>query len=200
MIRNTLMAAFIGFMALTGVATAATLDFTALPAASVDNPLASSTIGKVVENNPHDIANVRIGPWAGTTNGKPGKTQNYTSVAPKGKNDGVAEYVFDTPFRQLNFVWGTPDLYNTVLFYRTGVGLIDTVMGFGNGTNVELPTVAITNIGDNGGFDRVQFVSTGTAFEYANLSAVAPIPVPAAGLLLLTALGGVALMRKRKAV
>jgi hypothetical protein len=202
LIRKTLMAATIGLFSLAGMATSATLDFTALPAVSVDNPIASNTVGKVVENNPHDITNVRIGPWAGTPNGKPGKTQNYTSVAPKGKDNGVAEYVFQNSFRKLSFVWGTPDKYNTVNFYRTGAGLIDTVVGFGDGSNIALPKVAVTDIGDGLGFDRVEFVSTGTAFEYANLvaSQPAPVPVPAAGLLLLTALGAVSLMRKRKTV
>lgn len=201
MIRKTLMAATIGLFTLAGEATAATLEFTALPALAVNNPVASNTTGKVVENNPHDIVKVRIGPWAGTPNGKPGKTQNYTSVAPKGKTNGVAEYVFESPFRKLSFVWGTPDAYNTVLFYRNGAGLIDTVKGFGNGTNLVMPKVAVTEIGDGLGFDRVQFVSAGTAFEYANLAASqpAPVPAPAAGLLLLTALGAVALARRRRA-
>ena len=48
--------------------------------------------------------------------------------------------------------------------------------------------------GFDNGFDSVKFSSTGNSFEFA----LAPVPLPAAGLLLLTALGGMKVMSRRR--
>ena len=47
-------------------------------------------------------------------------------------------------------------------------------------------------------FDRLVFSAGKPALEYANLT-IAAVPLPAGGLLLLAALGGVAALRRRKA-
>lgn len=171
---------------LAGAAPAATLSFGALPASAVANPLATTKSGTVIENSATDATNVRLGPWGGTG--------VYTSVS-----RGFATYDFGSVLKTLSFVWGTPDTFNSVQFYLGGV-LVDTVLGFGNGKNIALPTVTISDIGAMG-FDMVKFVSTKTAFEFSNITAStpAPIPVPAAGLMLLAGVGGLAALRRRKA-
>lgn len=189
-------------LGIAGASNAATVAFGALPATAVANPLASSKSGIVVENSANDIASDgtgigRLGPWAGTPIAVPGVSQVYTSVA-----RGFAEYTFGGTgklFKTLSFVWGTPDPFNRVVFFRGGVQVdsIDGTLFSTRALNVDMPLTTVSNI-NGGGFDTVRFSSQGVAFEYANLS-VAAIPVPAAGLLLLTALGGVALLRRRKA-
>ena len=170
---------------LAGAAPAATLSWSALPATSTPNPLATTTVGTVIENVAGTMPGLRRSPWA---NNSPNV---FTSVA-----FGYAEYAFGTLKSSLSFVWGSPDMMNSVAFYRAGT-LIDTIPGFGNGTNIALPALLATAIGDGMGFDTVRFTAPRTAFEYASVE-VAAIPVPAAGLLLLTAVGGVAALRRRK--
>lgn len=170
-------------LGLAGAAPAATLSWSALPAAAIANPIADATGGTVIQNDATDTPKVRIGPWGGAG--------VYTSVS-----KGFATYNFDNVVKSLSFVWATPDGFNGLEFYLGGM-LVDTVAGFGVGFPLALPTVKITDIGTMG-FDSVNFTSTGTAFEFSNLS-VAAIPVPAAGLLLVSALGGIALLRRRNA-
>jgi hypothetical protein len=177
---------------LAGAAPAATVSFSALPANSAPNPTITAQSGQVIADTAGTVGGVRFSPWAGTAGAA---TNIFTSVG-----IGFAEYAFSTLKGSLSFVWGSPDGFNSVEFYRGG-SLIDTVMGMGNGTNLALPTASVTAIGDNMGFDTVRFVSARKAFEYGFVTAadLAPIPVPAAGLLLLTAVGGVAALRRRKA-
>jgi hypothetical protein len=188
---GALVASAVMALGLAGAAPAATVSFGALPALSVGNPLATATSGTVIENSANDVINQRLGPWSGIPP-VAGVSQIYTSVA-----NGYAEYSFGSTFQKLSFVWGTPDKFNTVRFYLGGV-LVDTLAGFGNGNNVLNPTATVTKIGGGAGFDTVRFSSSAVAFEYSNISA-SVIPVPAAGLMLVTALAGMAVLRRRKA-
>jgi hypothetical protein len=171
---------------LAGAAPAATLSWSALPATNTANPLATTVSGTVQENVAGTAAAQRRSPWA---NNSPFV---FTAVLAK----SFAEYAFGSVQKSVSFVWGSPDLFNKVEFFRGGQ-LVDTIAGFGNGTNIALPTLLATNIDSGNGFDTIKFSSSGIAFEYGNLT-LAPIPVPAAGLLLLTAVGGMAALRRRK--
>jgi hypothetical protein len=176
---------------LAGAASAATVTWSALPATSAPNPTITAQSGTVIADTAGTVGGVRLSPWQGTAGAA---TNVFTSVAV-----GFAEYSFNTLKGSLSFVWGSPDSFNSVQFFRNG-SLIDTVIGFGTGKNLALPTALMTLIGDDMGFDAVRFVSERKAFEYGfvTVTDLAPIPVPAAGLLLLTAVGGVAALRRRK--
>ena len=103
-------------------------------------------------------------------------------------------------------LWGSIDSYNSIEFLLGGVSqllytgtdlinqsLFDPLSG--TGPNYE--QVALVNFSNfANGFDKVTFKSTQAAFEMA----LPPVPVPAAGLLLLGALGGLAALRRRKTV
>jgi hypothetical protein len=190
--------------ALAPAAQAATLSWGALPAVPQANPIATATSGIVSENVTDSVGGVRLSPWDYT----PPVTQDgnpFTSVGCDNSNGACtawALYEFERTMKSLSFVWGSPDGYNTVEFLLRGT-VVDSVSGqepvdaFGSGGNLALPTVTISDIA-GGQFDAVRFVSGAPAFEYAQVR-VAAVPVPAAGLLLAGALGGLAALRRRKA-
>ncbi len=205
-----LLAAAALALGVAGTSQAATVAWSALPLTATPNPVANATNGTVAENVIGSVANVRRSPWldapvdTGLLQNDP--TAYYTSV----QANSWAEYTF-TPRNVLSFVWGSPDLYNSVEFYLGGV-LVDAFAVTGAnaaainaainparlGTNAAIATFG--NIGRLGLFDTVRMTSTASnAFEFANLRAVSTVPVPAAGLLLVSALGGIAAMRRRKA-
>lgn len=106
----------------------------------------------------------------------------------------------------LSLLWGSVDLYNAIEFYAGG-GLVETVSGadiFASGGEPAASGAAFVKI-SGFKFDEVRFYSnfgqrSGSdvpAFEFSNV--VAAVPLPAGGLLLLTALGGLGVAsRKRK--
>lgn len=186
-----LLAAAVLMIGLAGAAPAATLKWAETPAGSSGNPTATATGGTVIQNDAAEADKVRKNPF-GT-----GSDQTFTSIA----KNAWAEYSFGSIFQQVSFVWGSPDKFNTLEFFRAGA-LVETVTGaaFAHfGQNLLMSKVRIYGIDSGLGFDTVRFSSTRPAFEFANLE-VAEIPhapVPAAGLMLLTALGGFSMLRRR---
>lgn len=97
----------------------------------------------------------------------------------------------------LSFLWGSVDTYNTVTLFNTlaGTSLVITNADLGN---PDAPTIGLgaSFVTISGfAFDRVEFGGSGNSMEFSN---VAAIPLPAGGLLLIGALGGLALLRRRK--
>ena len=96
-------------------------------------------------------------------------------------------------------LWGSIDSYNTIKFYLgddlvkswNGTEIITKFSLGGSANNFE--QVALLRFSFDG-FDSVEFSSTGNSFEFA----LAPVPLPAAGLLLLTALGGMSVISRRR--
>jgi hypothetical protein len=156
-------------------------DTTPVPAAN--NPAASATVGTVREDLAGSLTNVYLSPYGDDTT-------LYTSV----DANSAATYILGGIRSVLNLVWGSPDNYNYIDFYRGGL-LVDTLQGVGNGSNRPDAYASISGI-SGGTFDTVVLRSVGSnAFEFGALSAV---PLPAGGLLLLGALGGLGALRRRK--
>jgi len=183
MIRTLLASAVIAAFSVVD-ATAATLTFAARPATAFDNPLATSFTGSLVENvlgnfNPPNS----ISPWGNAT-------QPYSTVV------GEAIYKGFGMNTVLSLVWGSVNTFNSIEFYN-GATKVDTVVGSAlagccGANNATNSLVTITTVG----FTEFRMKSTQESFEYGNLKAV---PLPAGGVLLLGALGGIAALRRRKA-
>lgn len=110
-----------------------------------------------------------------------------------------AVLAFAKTMTALSLLWGSPDSYNYLEFWLDGAK-VATVNGkkdvnggtpTNNGPDASVKVSSLT-------FDTVKFYSKGdNAFEFANVAA--QVPVPAAGLMLVSAVGGLAALRRRKA-
>jgi hypothetical protein len=114
-----------------------------------------------------------------------------------GKN-ASATYAYNSIRSTLKLIWGSVDTYNYIDFYR-GADFVETFDGEDAGpvfTDNRSLSAMLASIIVSGGFYKVVLRSVGeNAFEHARVSAV---PVPAAGFLLIGALGGLAALRRRK--
>lgn len=109
---------------------------------------------------------------------------------------GISAFVLSLS-SSFQFLWGTPDSYNVVNFYKTGVGLVASITGDEIGPDFNNFFVSITT---DTPFDVVQFETSDDAFEFDNVSAVAvPLPAAGAGLPLLAGLVGFFAWRRRTA-
>lgn len=156
------------------------------------------------------------GTFSGSEGGQivTGTTGNYKDPFTGTAFAGLTDYVavlngaftlsFSTLQSSISFLWGTPDTYNSVSFYKNNV-LVDTLLGTtflsGSGASNGSTPFVDTIISVFGGFDSVSFASTSHTFEVGSIAATAvPAPLAAAGLpATLAALVGFAMWRRRKA-
>ncbi|WP_187428781.1 hypothetical protein ROLI_017730 [Roseobacter fucihabitans] len=114
-----------------------------------------------------------------------------------------AELALNSLSKSISLLWGSPDRYNTLELFN-GINLVATILGSQfNVIALEASFVTISADSASEYFDTVRFTSQNgsgnavNAFEFANVT-VAPVPVPAGLPLILTALGGIAYLSRRK--
>lgn len=191
MLFNLLATGAIAVLSWGSIASAATISYSATPAVAFANPIGTLVSGTFNQNvtDPGLVSGVRRSPWENTDlNGKV-----YSSIT------GVASYAFGGLNSIFSLVWGSPDTYNSLAFYKAGIFVWSVtgadIVGCCGSNIISKPLVTFADFGQ---FDRVDFASGSPAFEYANISAT--VPVPAAGVLLMGAFGGLAALRRRKRV
>jgi hypothetical protein len=162
-----------------------------LPTVAIANATPDATTGTYFSNVTGTISGTRRTPWEGTALAATGV---YSSVS-KGSSA-----TFDFAKRQKSFslVWGSPDKWNDLqVKLISGGATVTTINGFAiqPPAGVLAALVTVTDVV----FDRLTFVSTtNNAFEFANLTTT-PVPLPAAGWMLIAGLGALgAVARKRK--
>ena len=181
---TTVLAAVVAFAPM--AVSAATVSFSALPATVSDNPDPTASLLTSLHVT-DSVSGVRLSPYEGTSFAGTA----YTSVSA----GGFAEYALGGVKKMISFVWGSPDSYNSVEFLLGGI-LQDTLTVSNAGANLANPFATVSNIDGGMGFDSIVFRSSQNAFEYGNLTAA--VPLPAGGLLLAGAFGGLGAIRRRR--
>ena len=133
---------------------------------------------------------------------------NYFTVgspAPLAASPAIMNITLPTLAWHLSLLWGSLDDYNIIQFFRGGSEIASATGAdvLANGGEPSASGAAFVKLFVAGGFDEVHFRSDApafledtAAFEFSNVTAA--VPLPAGGLLLITALGGMAFLRRRK--
>ena len=198
---STALAVILMLAGATAQATTVTLS-TTLPTTAVANPIASGTIGAAVlaQNVTGTIVNDRRSPWDATNSTlNPTAATSLYSAIRSSKKFTLASAIFDftTAQKELSFVWGTPGAQNKIEFFLNGVSQFVLFGGGAQTLSAGGSNSIFTTIADLS-FDRVVLSADHRALEFANLRTVAIIPLPAGGLLLIGAIGGLAALRRRR--
>lgn len=131
-------------------------------------------------------------------------TNSYYAVGPNdATSPAIATLTFGSAQSSFTLLWGSIDSYNTLTFNLSGGGTrsfdggaiaSNAGIACGSPSNYACTAKVAFNFRDGETFDSVSFGATSQAFEFA----LAPVPLPATGLLLLGGLGGIAALKRRK--
>jgi hypothetical protein len=196
-------------------ARAATVSYSlVLPTAAADLPIPPGTpslsgAGATFDENVTGTVTMRKSPWSAlnSTLDPNAATSVYSALYNNGGKTAVsASFDFGGVFNQLSLVWGTPSQFNSLALLLGGIAQV-TMTGADAAALVASAggnrSVLVTLTGWQ--FDEMVIGADHRALEFANLQTAAVVqptavvPVPAAGLMLVAALGGLALLRRRKA-
>lgn len=144
----------------------------------------------------------------GNTRAQPfGSTGNYATVGPADGTPGTFDLTGLGPVRQVSFIWGSVDTYNTLEVLGAGGAVLATIVGNqifnpadGDRNDPNTNPVVTLTFGDGtyGNVTGLRFNSTENAFEFDNLSVAVPEPSTWAMMIGGFGLLGAAVRRSRK--
>lgn len=199
MTKRTIAAALAALAFATSAGAATISNLGALPA-PVMSPL---TPGAVTGTFSHNVTGSN---FSGPVNTWRDSIWKNTSYANTGVFDAVARgsvsYAMGGLFDSIKIVWGSMDPGNTIEFLLGGT-VVDSVTGIQTILSTKSTKTAYLEIFSKASFDGIRLKMLGTAFEYGNLQGgqavpPAPVPLPAAGLMLAGSLAGFGLLRRRR--
>ena len=183
--------------------------FSAVNGVATDTFDADATITLNVTGGAYFSVNV-----GGISARPPGSTGQWWSLGTSGNQGGPGLVHLDTPASYYGFLWGSPDIYNTVSFLYNGA-----LVGSFTGSDVFRPAIGTqgalaggqyVNFWADGGkqFNEVKFISGGNAFETDNhavfpragieLFNAAVVPEPETYALMLAGLCAVGFMSRHR--
>lgn len=171
-------------------------------AAGADSVLSGTGSGVAYSYTGGALYNISNSPISGVTARPPGSTGNFYSVGTSpAAQTGPGQVSFSTGLSYFGFLWGSPDTYNKVSFYN-GSSLLGSFTGSAvlNPANGNQSVSKYFNVFAAQGqkITRVEFLSTGNAFETDNHAFIAAIPEPEAYAMFLAGLGLMGVMVRRK--
>lgn len=125
------------------------------------------------------------------------ETIDYFAVGPAHATT-QAVLSFDRVQTGLGLLWGSPDSYNSIVLVNNAEGGSETVLSSAIVPGPTAPAGRGAVLVDISGvrFDEARFLSSSNAFEFASVTAT-PVPLPAAGWMLIAAMSGLAYLRRR---
>ncbi|MFL4471296.1 VPLPA-CTERM sorting domain-containing protein [Tateyamaria armeniaca] len=170
--------------------------------ARIANPTATSTSLRsraragVYEGVTRNLRRTYRTPWRAAS--RPvRRSATFTAV-----RAATARYEFGADQAGLSLLWGSTGRRDRLSLFNDGVLVTRIIPGVANPGSETVPRggggtyfVTVSDVL----FDEIRISNNRGAFEFANLQVVPAVPLPAGGVLLLTALGGIALMRRKRA-
>lgn len=167
------------------------------PAKSLDLPTGATwTASPLVVNPDASVGGVYRSPYETA----PVSSAGYFSVGTSSSYNTVANpamLALGVLSKSIRLFWGSPDTYNSLELFRDGVQVGSVLGGQFNNRAIEASFVTISAANGTEFFDTVKFRSTSNAFEFSNIDTT-PVPLPAAGWMLLAGLGGLVARSRRK--
>jgi len=201
MTKRTIAAALAACAIATSAGAATISNLGALPTPMM-SPLtpgaATGTFSHNVTGSVHSgpVSTWRDSIWKGTPYASTGVYDSVTR--------GSVAYAMGGLFDSIKLVWGSMDPGNTIDFLLGG-SVVDSVTGIQAILKTKSTKAAYLEIFSKASFDSIVLRMGGVAFEYGNLqggkavpTSPAPVPLPAAGLMLAGSLAGFGLLRRRR--
>ncbi len=187
---------------------ASTIDFGVSPVNNTLPVVGSAAVGDTVYSGTAGgvgftytdgaLYNPSISPISGITARPVGSTDNFWSVGTSpATQTGPGVATFTVPLTYYGFLWGSADQYNTVEFYSgaTMVGAFTPPPPANGNQAASMYFNAYAGAGQQ--FTRIEFYSTGNAFETDNHAVIA-VPEPETYAMLLAGLGLIGTIARRR--